>query len=216
MNKKVIAASALLLAAASPAFAEPITLTFEGANSTGFLTNFYNGGTDIPTNLANQSPASGTNYGIAFGGSFAALANDDPEFPYFTGARSPTVMNLLDGADALMTATRAGYGFIDGLSFTYSATEAFSIRVLDANSDVLATFLLGTTNDDCGPASFCGWSTSSLLTFNGIAKYIDFSGSAGVAAFDNLAVNQVPVPAAGWLLASGLAALARSRRKRVA
>lgn len=215
MNTRTIAVSAaLLLAAASPSFAEPVTLDFEGANNGGFITDFYNGGTDIPSNDSSQDPASGTNYGISFGGGIMALANDE-FFTYFHNAPSATVMYSVDSSAALMTAT-GNNAFIDGLSFTYSADEAFTLSVLDASSIVLATFNLGATNDECGETSFCAWTTTSLLAFSGIAKYVDFGDATYIAAFDNLNVNEVPVPAAGLLLASGLAALSRMRRKRVA
>jgi hypothetical protein len=215
MNNKTIAASAaLLLAAASPSFAAPVTLGFEGANNGGFVTNFYNGGTDLPSNESSQDPASGTNYGISFGGGFMALANDE-FFTYFTNAPSATVVTSVDANDALMSAT-GNYSFMEALSFSYSANEAFTLRVLDASNFVLATFDLAATNGSCATDSpFCVWAAATL-NFEGVAKAFDFGDSTYIAAFDNIAVSEVPVPAAGWLLASGLAALSRMRRKRVA
>lgn len=225
MNIKPFAAIAALgLAAfATPGLATPVTLTFEGANSFGFIDNFYNGGTDIPGVEPSGVPASGTNYNILFGADAMALANDGmgpgPNGEYFSNASSATILAPV-GSSASMYATH-GVSFIDSLSFSYSSNQAFTVDVLDAGDNVLGSLNLAATNGSCGESPYCVWSQATL-NFSGAGKTVRFGGGydalAGmtVAAFDDIVVSEVPVPAAGWLFASGLAALGRMRRKRAA
>ncbi len=168
-------------------------------------------GTDIPANLSSSTPASGTNYNISFGLDALALSND-ADFTYFSNAPSATVMTPVGGS-ASLSATGA-FSFIDALSFTYSASSAFTIKVLDAANNVLQTVSLAATNDSCTDVAFCVW-TQASLSFSGAAKSFDFGDATYVAGFDNITVNEVPLPAAGWLLASGLA-LFRRRKPAVA
>ena len=49
----------------------------------------------------------------------------------------------------------------------------------------------------------CFWSAATF-DFAGLAKSVQFGSAAGVAGFDNVTVNAVPLPAAGWLLLSAL------------
>lgn len=204
MNIKSIAATAAaaaMMAVASPSFASVVTIDFEGINDQGFIHNFYNGGTDIPAS-SGATPASGPNYHIAFGDALVpGLYDSAPSgsmimFPFGEGA-----------IDATMSGTD-GFSFSNALSFSYIASSDFSIVVRDAASAVIATFDLLAADS---------WTTRTF-SFEGYAKSFDFSqGAAALAGFDDITVNEVPIPAAGWLLASGLAALGgRMRRKRIA
>ncbi len=227
MNIKSIAtaaAAAGLLACATPSFATPVTLTFEGTHSFGFVSDFYNGGTDIPAGSF-ETPASGPSYNVAFGPDALALSNDGfgpgPDGEYYSNAPTPGTIMAPVGSSASLTATN-GNSFIGSVSFFYSAVQAFTVDVLDAGNSVLATLNLAANNGSCGASPYCFWSEASL-DFSGAAKSIRFGGgydalnSTTIAGFDNITVNAVPVPAAGWLLASGLAIFGgRMRRKRIA
>ena len=61
--------------------------------------------------------------------------------------------------------------------------------------------------------TYCNWELSTL-PFGDVARSIVFSGAAGKVLFDNLSLEPVPLPAAVWLLASGLLGFAAVRRRR--
>jgi hypothetical protein len=224
MNNKPIAIAAAfagLLACATPSFAAPVTLTFEGTNGFSFVSEYYNGGTDIP-GTSSQTAASGPNYGVSFGLDAMTVINDGtglgPNGEYFTNAPSATVMAPVGSSASLMATGQSS--FIDSLSFSYSANQAFTLNLLDAGDNILASFDLAATNGSCTDLTYCVW-TQASLDFSGAARSISFGGgydlvNGTIAAFDNITVNAVPVPAAGWLLASGLLMLGRMRRKQTA
>jgi hypothetical protein len=192
----------------SPAFAEVVTLDFEGATSFGYVTHYYNGGTDT-------GGAAGPNYGISFGLDAMALANDELG-PYHENAPSPGTVLAATGAVSTMNVAN---GFAGTASFYYSATAATSVRVfseVDGGGSLLGTFNLAATPGGCTVASaFCLWELTSL-EFAGTAKSLMFGDAAGVAAFDNVTVNAVPLPAAGWLLLSAMGGFGVWRRKQAA
>lgn len=209
------AAVAGLLACASPSFAAPVTITFEGPNSFGFIDEYYHGGTDVPGD-SSHAPVSGPNYHVTFGPDAMALSNDGtgggPNGEFFSNAPSPGTILAPVGSSASMFAAD-GTSFMGSLSFYYSAAEDFSVDILDATDSVIGTLNLLANNGSCGDAPFCFWSLAST-NFEGMGKSISFGNGAGIAGFDDVTVNAVPVPAAGWLLASGLALFGRMRRKR--
>ncbi len=110
-------------------------------------------------------------------------------------------------------------GFAGTLSFSYSSAAATSIRLfsgLDGTGDLLSTIELdqNANNGGCASSVLCFWDTVSL-EFGGIARSITFGDAVEVAGFDNVTVNAVPLPAAGWLLMSALGGIgAWSRRRR--
>lgn len=213
MNFKLAAGLAACLLSASPAFAAPVTLDFEGATSFGSLNNFYNGGTD------NQG-ASGTNYGVSFGPDALAFSND-PASPNFSNApTNGTVLNVV-GADGAMNV--AG-GFSGEASFFYSSVAATTVDIfsgLNGTGSLLGTFSLGANaQSGCSDTAFCHWDLTSL-TFNGIAQSIQFSSVwdselGTLAGIDNVTINPVPLPAGLLLLPSGLAMLGLARRRKTA
>ena len=85
------------------------------------------------------------------------------------------------------------------------------------NTGPSQTYALAANSSGCdivnGPA-FCVWGVTSLDLAGRFATGVDFGATSGVAAFDNVSVSAVPLPAAAWLLMSALGGLGVIRRKR--
>lgn len=209
VNYKLMAALAAGLLSAAPAFSGTVTLDFEGATSFSSIGGFYDGGTD-------SAGASGTNLGISFGPDALALSND-PTGPFFSNAPSPgTVMSAVGDAAAM----NFGHGFVGQVSFYYSALENASVSLysgLDGTGALLGTInLIANAQNGCADSPLCYWSLA-MFDFAGIAQSIQFGGAQSVAAFDNVSVTPVPLPAAAWLMVSALGGLGMwSRRRPVA
>jgi hypothetical protein len=212
VNLKLISALAAGLLLTGPAFAASVTVDFDGLSDGDFIGQAYNGGASTPANSTSTAPYAGPNYGIAFGGSIAAAANS-ADFTYYSNAPTPgAVMSALDGLDAAMNVAS---GFVGTVSLYYSAIENTSVNVYDGlngTGNLLGTINLTANNGSCTDISFCFWSAVTF-DFAGVAKSLSFSNTAGVAGFDNVSVNAVPLPAAGWLLLSALGGFGALRRK---
>ncbi len=208
-----LAAGLLSTAAASAA---TVTLDFSGTSGYGAqLTEFYNGGTDIPGSSATPA-ASGTNYGISFTGSVIVLPSSDGVGTYFSGndplSSNPInnavfvnpndvagVMNIASGFDAF-TVT---YGAITGATPT---TLTF-YSGLNGTGSIIGVLDLASNSDSCASAQVCLWSVASANLGGAVAQSVDFSGNAGAVLFTNVSVNEVPLPASGLLLSFGVAGL---------
>jgi len=137
-------------------------------------------------------------------------------FTYYSNAPTPgAVMAAVDGDGAMNVAS----GFLGQLSFYYSATQDTSVNVysgLNGTGDLLGTINLAANatpaNGCTADIAFCFWSTATF-DFAGLAKSVQFGSTAGVAGFDNVTINAVPLPAAGWLLLSALGGFGALRRK---
>lgn len=206
MKIKLLSAFAAGLLSAAPAFSA--TLDFQGTGAYNFIEDYYNGGT-------NDAGASGANYGISFGPDAMSVTNDE-WFTYYSNAPTPGVLSAV-GADA---ALNKASGFTGEVSFWYSASENTTVSIfsgLNGSGIELASFnLVANAQDGCSDTLYCNWEFATL-NLAGIGQSIQFGSTAGVAGFDNISVSEVPVPAAAWLLLSGLGGLgAMSRRKQAA
>lgn len=211
MPKTLALAAALTVGSVSAA---PIVLTFEGIGNLNPVANFYNGG-------------GGTNYGVSFSQATLAIIDADAGGSgNIANEPSPsTVMFFLDANNAVLNFAA---GFDTGFAFLYSSSTAASVRVYDglnATGNLLGTLsLTAQYNSNCqGDPSgqFCNW-TDVGVAFSGIAKSIDFGGTANQTAFDNItfgastAVNPIPEPSTYALMAMGLAAVGWTARRRKA
>ena len=200
-----------LMAAPMVASAAVIVLDFEGVGNLNPVGNFYNGG-------------GGPNYGIAFSPDTLAIVDFDAGGTgNIANEPSPdTVMFFLDSSNAILNFAA---GFDTGFSFFYSSSTTASVNVYDglgATGNVLGTLNLnaqfdtGCVGDPNG--NFCNW-TPVGVNFAGIAKSIDFGGTANQTAFDNITFGsatpgETPIPGTIALLGLGLDGLGWSSRKK--
>lgn len=215
------AAAAIALAASfasTSAFADPlldVLLDFETVTGYTPIAEFYNGGTD-------GEGATGTNYGVSFGGSAFGLVNDGlgqgPNGEYFTNAPSPIgVLTFVDGTEATLNAA-AGFAF--GISFAYSSTAAITDAVqvwsgLNGTGTLLATIDLAANAqaDGCTSSNACHFD-GVAATFGGVARSVTFGNAANAVVFDNLHIGAVPEPTSIAMMVLGVAGLAAAARRR--
>jgi len=200
--------------------AQPIVLDFEGLQNFEEILDFYNNGTG-------SLGSSGTNYGVSFSANSLAIIEDVAGGSgNIGGLPSPvTAAFFLSGAANTMNVAR---GFETGFSFYYSAANNPGFVTiydgLDGTGNVLATINLPKTSNGggdptCNFNEFCPFVPVGV-TFNGIAKSVDFGGSVNQIAFDNIEITlvsrtTVPEPASvlGLLAIGALGAGSALTRK---
>ena len=200
--------------AATSASANVVALDFEGIGNLNPVGNFYNGG-------------AGTNYGIQFSPDTLAVVDADAGGGgNFANEPSPnTIMFFLNASNAILDVAT---GFDTGFSFFYSSSTTANVNVYDglgATGNLLATLILEaqhTQNCSGDPTGgFCNFSPIGVM-FDGIAKSIDFGGTANFTGYDNITfgsvtpdISPVPLPAAAWLFGSALLGFAGFKRRTV-
>lgn len=183
---KTACALAIAMSFAGPAAAVPIVLTFEGVGDRASVNDFYNGGSDSAGNR-------GTNYGINFSttslGSIDRNAGGTGEFANEPSAS--TIVAFLSGSAATMNVAS---GFNTGFAFFYSSSENGFVNVYDGlngTGNLLASLELHDNIDNCSgdPSGvYCRFSPIGM-TFDGIARSVDFGGATNNIGFDNITLG---------------------------
>ena len=186
-----------------------VLLDFETPTSFASIAEYYNGGMD-------SAGATGPALGVSFGLDALTVRNDDGAGPYFSNAPTPVGALAPVGADATMNVAA---GFVDSISFHYSATQfvAQGVNVyagLDGTGDLLASFnLVNNAQRGCNDTAFCRFDLMTS-TFAGVAHSVTFGNAAGLAGFDNVSITAVPEPETYAMMMAGLLALGFMVRRR--
>lgn len=199
---------AVALFASTPAFASAsgFLVDFEKTwdYTNGDVNDYYNGGS------AADGSMGGANLGVSFV-NVSGLSND-ADFTYYSSA--PSAQGTAYAHDTAYINVAAGVN--SGLSFFYSSPVAVIGAVkaysgLNGTGTLLGSFDLAA--NDVG--AYNTWTQATFL-FNGSAQSFDLtSAGTNFVGLDN--VSSVPVPAAFWLLGSGLAMVgAIGRRSKAA
>lgn len=172
MQAKQLVGAVVLAACASSGWAGPLVLDFEGTTSNAAVGDFY--------------AASG----VRFGANARALDEND-ESANFRNAPSPgSVMFFDSGPGAVLNVDS---GFTGTLSLAYSTTssEAY-VNVWsgeNATGSLLGTIrlaALGSADDAEDPYNV--WAVAAL-SFDGVARSIDFGGTANRVGFDDITLG---------------------------
>jgi len=205
--KKILLATAALIALPTTANAAVTVLTFEGIGDQVPVGNFY-----APDYTF--SPAT-----------LALIDADSGGSGNFGNEPSPnTIMFFLNANNAILNANN---GFTTGFSFFYSSSTAATINVYDglnATGNILASInLQAQFNQNCTgdpSGSYCNW-TPIGVAFAGTAYSIDFGGGANATGYDNITFGSkdpggVPEPAAWAMMLAGFGLVGSAMRRRSA
>jgi hypothetical protein len=190
-----ILAAAASIFAATPAFSS-MTFNFEDASSYPFVT--LTGGAAV---------------GIKASDWLTPFVNDGSfTLPVDNGSVVMFAVAPTDSTRADISMSAGIGGFADAISFSYASTDATTVSLRDGAGVELYSWALTSTGD------YNTWVTASKtfadMGITGLVNSIDFTATAGVAAFDNVTVNAVPLPAAALLFPMGAAALGLSARRK--
>lgn len=205
--------SALAYSSASNAATSIIQLDFSGVGNRTPIKSFYSGGADEAGNT-------GVNYGVTFSDNALGLSDEDPDANFASEPTPHNIMFFLSGSAYLSVPE----GFSQGFSFYYSTID-FTGQVdiydgLNATGNVIGSLTLDALGE--GPVldrPYSNWKIASL-TFNGVAKSVNFSGSVNEVGFDNITLGSIdpsipavpePSSAVQLLLGAGLLVLLRRR-----
>jgi hypothetical protein len=207
-------------------------LTFGGQVNATAINTFFDGGTDA----YGTSGGAANNVGITFSAP-AEFLNAGYNGSGFNGGTGK-FENVPSGATGVLymasvpTATTPilddASGFT-GISLNYSLlnnTASYGSTIslysgLDGTGTLLGTLTLSAAGTTVACTSshdeFCTWSSASNASLGGVAESAVFNGDARTyTEFDAIALTTapVPLPAALWLLLSGVGGLARFVRRR--
>ena len=162
-------------------------LTFEGLRDNEPIFNYYNGG------YGSNGSGPGPNFGITFGADSRAIISS-LSGGTANSSNNPsgvTTAYFVSGSGVIMNVAA---GFTTGFSVYYSAaSQPGSVTVYDGlngTGNMLATVALPVNGSNCGPATYSCW-TPKGVGFKGVAKSVNFSGSANYIGFDNITVGSV-------------------------
>jgi hypothetical protein len=219
------------------AHAATITLPLGNVKSGADILQYFNGGADsVPTD------GSGPNLGISFSangtaqkagttstsdGRFENNPSGQGEVLFFSSSTTTTsTLNYAAGFSALsFNYSISGNNSNLGSTSAYSSASVELWSGLNGTGTVLDTLTLTPVANPGGCAGhgdvYCNWQVASTGPTNfGTAESITFGANSTSAftEFDGLTLTPapVPLPAAAWLLLSGLASLAGAARRRAA
>jgi hypothetical protein len=204
--------------------ASTVTLLLPGNLPTGVeLLSYYNGGLDSHNDgpgpsdgITFTSPVEQLTIGQANGHDKAENAPSNGVFYSAYSASTAGVLNDASGFSTLsleysllQSTTNPNGSLYAGTIYLYSGLNGTGAQVgsiaLTAPASPTACTATGTPSDE-----FCTWQTASP-TLTGIAESLVFSTPGSTKnegqEFDNIQLTPVPLPAAAWLMLSGLAGL---------
>jgi hypothetical protein len=204
----LLAAAGMAIAATSPANADVVTLDFEGIPDYTAVGEYY------ASQGFHFSPAT-----------LALIDSDNGGNGNFANEPSPnTIMFFLDANNAILNSDN---GFDTGFSFYYTSSTAATINVwsgANATGTLLASLNISAQHtDNCSGdpnGDFCNF-TAIGVTFDGVARSIDFGGTANQTGYDNITFGSatpgnggVPEPATWAMLIAGFGLVGGAMRAR--
>jgi PEP-CTERM motif len=233
MNPRLAGLAAIATSLAAPAWADVVSLNFEGINATypttdyAHILDFYNGG-------MSSAGTSGTNYGVSFGSNALAICLNNTSTNGSNcsntsrgGLGDPSSqlggLFFLDGTETFLNFAA---GFDTGFSFNYvSVSFSGSVSVYDGlngTGNLLATLDLAPNAGSCPgySAPFCPFSAAGVA-FSGTARSISFAGVANQIVFDDITFGSVnpgpggvPEPASWAMMLGGFGLVGGAMRSR--
>jgi hypothetical protein len=198
-----------------------VGINFDSLQNNELVNDYYNGG------FGSLGSGPGPNYGVTFAN--ADVLNEDINNEGLL-VTAPNSITFLSGSGAIMDVAA---GFTTGLSFNYSTPFFTGIVTvwsgLDGAGTELASIALPLTSDGAGHDGCNGHNYCPLypigVTFSGIAKSVNFSGTPASVVYDDITLGSaapitggVPEPSTWAMLVIGFAgvgALTQIRARRL-